>query len=198
MLHFLVPVASEPPKKRATYQDVLDAPPHMVAEVLDGELHLMQRPRLLHLLAGGGIGAFLFGTFQAGSGGPGGWWILDEPELHLGSDILVPDLAGWRRERLSPGEDDAFVSIAPDWACEILSPSTQRIDRVKKLPIYAREKVGHVWLVDPRDRTVEVFRHAGEGFALVGTFDGDQGLRAEPFDAVEIPPAFLWGGADAK
>lgn len=111
------------------------------------------------------------------------------------ADILVPDLGGWRAGRLIDLEDgdEAFITVVPDWVCEILSPGTLRIDRMKKMPIYAREKIGHVWLVDPRERTVEVFRHEGAGYVLVGTFGGDDAVRAEPFEAAEIPPAFLWG-----
>lgn len=169
----------------------------MTAEVLDGELSLMPRPRRSHLRSASGLGAFLFGAFQIGSGGPGGWTIIDEPELHLGPapDILVHDLGGWRAGRLVDSEevDEPFITVVPDWVCEILSPGTLRIDRMKKMPIYARERVGHVWLVDPQAKTVEVFRHAGTAYSLVGTFDGEQGLNAEPFEAATIPSAFLWG-----
>lgn len=190
-------MAGKPTPRRATYQDVLDAPENMTAEVIDGELHLMPRPRRAHLRAGTGLGSFLFGAYQVGSGGPGGWTIIDEPELHLGPepDILVPDIGGWRDGRLVDADDidEPFITVAPDWACEILSPGTARVDRMKKVPIYARERVGHVWLVDPREKTIEVLRLAGEGYSLVGTFGGDEGVRAEPFDATEIPPAFLWG-----
>jgi Uma2 family endonuclease len=183
--------------KRATYQDVLDAPEHMVAEILDGELHLMPRPRRAHLRSASGLGSFLFGAFQIGVGGPGGWTILDEPELHLGAepDILVPDLGGWHAGRLVDREDvdEPFITTVPNWVCEILSPGALRIDRMKKMPIYAREKVGHVWLVEPREKTVEVFRHQDNGYVLVGTFGGDEPVCAEPFDAATIPVAFLWG-----
>jgi Uma2 family endonuclease len=188
--------------RRATYQDVLDAPEHMTAEVLDGELHLMPRPRRAHLRAASGLGSFLFGAFQIGAGGPGGWTIIDEPELHLGSppDIVVPDIGGFRAGHLvdSDDSDEPYITVVPDWVCEIASPSTRRIDRMKKMPIYARERVGHVWLVDPVDCTVEVFRYEGTGFQLVGTYGGDGGVRAEPFDAAEIPPAFLWGKDPAR
>jgi Uma2 family endonuclease len=184
------------PKARATYQDVLNAPDDMIAEVLDGELHLMPRPKRRHLRTASGLGAFLFSAFEAGVNGPGGWTIIDEPELHLGADILVPDLGGWRDGRLpDDGEaDEPFITVVPDWVCEILSPGTLRVDRMKKMPIYARERVPHVWLVDPREKTVEVFRVAGSAYTLVGTFGGDDALVAEPFEALGIPPAFLWPG----
>ncbi len=190
-------MAAVPTKKRATYQDVLDAPEHMTAEVLDGELHLMPRPRRAHLRSATGLGAFLFGAFHVGTNGPGGWTIIDEPELHLGPepDILVPDLGGWRDGQLIDRDDidEPFITVVPDWVCEILSPGTLRVDRMKKMPIYRREKVPFVWLVDPRELTVEVFRLEGDSYALVGTFGGDDAVMAPPFEAVAIPPAFLWG-----
>jgi Uma2 family endonuclease len=149
------------------------------------------------------VGSFLVGAFDTGANGPGGWVILAEPELHLGPqpDILVPDLAGWREERY-PGDvddDDAFFTTAPDWACEILSDSTARVDRMKKIPIYARETIGHVWIVDPRDRTVEVLRLAEGRYLLIGTSGGDdQPFTLEPFEAVPIPPASFWGRPKRK
>ena len=176
---------------------MLDAPDHMVAEILDGELHLMPRPRRRHTENATSLGAFLKGAFDFGIHGPGGWRILAEPELHLGPepDIVVPDLAGWRDGRLIDRADidEAFITVVPDWLCEVLSPGTRRTDRMKKMPIYAREKVAHVWLADPGERTVEVFRFSKRQFTLVGTFGGDDPVRAEPFDALEIPPAFIWG-----
>jgi Uma2 family endonuclease len=186
-----------PLRKRATYADVLAAPEHLTAEVLDGELHLMPRPRRAHLRSASGLGSLLFSAFQAGVGGPGGWTIIDEPELHLGGepDIVVPDLGGWRAGRLvdKDNEDEAFITVIPDWVCEISSPSTRRIDRMKKMPIFAREKVPYVWLVEPLERMVEVFRLADTNYSLLGVYGGDDAVRAEPFDAVEIPPVFLWG-----
>lgn len=193
-------MATDPVRKRATYQDVLNAPPESRAEVLDGELHLLPRPRRAHLRSASGLGAFLFGAFHVGVGGPGGWTILMEPELHLGAepDVLVPDIGGWRAGRLVDRDDldEPFITVVPDWVCEVLSPGTLRIDRMKKMPIYAREGIAHVWLVDPRERTVEVVRHGGAGYTLVGTFGGEDAVTAEPFGEAAIPPAFLWGKQD--
>jgi len=189
-------MVAKPSKKRATYQDVLDAPEHLVAEILGGELHLMPRPRPRHSRNASALGAFLVTAFDFGLNGPGGWTILDEPELHLGPepDIIVPDIAGWREGRLASEDDEkAFNTVVPDWACEILSPGTKRIDRMKKIPIYAREGVAHVWLADPEERMIEVYRLAGREFTLLRTVGGDDPIRAEPFDAVEILPAFVWG-----
>ena len=194
-------MVGDPLRKRATYQDVLDAPDNMVAEVLDGELHLMPRPARRHTRSASTLGAFLVTTFDLGINGPGGWTILYEPELHLGPepDIVVPDLAGWREGRLVDREDldEPFITVVPDWVCEILSPGTRRTDRMKKMPIFAREQVGQVWLADPAERSVEVFRFDGPRFTLIGTYGGDDAIRAEPFEAVEIPPHFIWGRAPA-
>ena len=137
-------------RPRATYQDVLDAPPHRVAEVIDGVLYTNPRPAMPHALASSALEIDLGAAFQFGRGGPGGWWIVVEPELHLGDDILVPDLAGWRRTRMPSYPETAYSTLAPDWVCEILSPSTRRLDLEAKRPVYAREGVRHLWLVDPR------------------------------------------------
>lgn len=171
------------------------APAHVVAEIIAGELSLIPRPRMAHSIAASALGEELGPPFRRGRGGPGGWVILDEPELHLGPlpDVLVPDLAGWRRERV-PADFilDAAATLAPDWCCEVLSASTEKLDRGGKLAVYHREKVGHVWFVSPTLQTVEVLRRANPGWLLVATFEGDAVVRAEPFDAVEIDLAGLW------
>ena len=186
---------ANPARHRATYEDVLEAPPDVVAEVLDGELHLHPRPAAPHLLAASVLGMDLGAPFQRGRGGPGGWLIVDEPELHLGMDpdIVVPDLGGWRVEHLPELPSTPYFTIAPDWVCEVLSESTRRIDRVKKMPIYARERVAHVWLVDPTAQTVEVFRLDGESYRLVSTHAENETPRLEPFGAIELELAALWG-----
>jgi Uma2 family endonuclease len=186
---------ADPAKRRATYQDVLDAPVHMVAEVVDGELYTHPRPRPLHAEVASVLGMDLGSAFRRGRGGPGGWWILDEPELHLGPepDIIVPDLAGWRRARMSALPDEAYFSLSPDWACEVLSTSTAQLDRTRKVPIYAREKVPHVWLVDPDAKTLEIFELDGDTYRLAATHGGDAVVRAVPFDAIELELAALWG-----
>jgi len=183
-----------PARRRATYQDVLDAPPHQVAEVIEGVLYTNPRPSTPHANASSILGAELVPPFRRGKGGPGGWIILDEPELHLGAepDILVPDLAGWRRETLPELPDAAYLTIAPDWLAEVLSPSTHRLDRAQKLPIYGREKVRHVWLIDPGAQLLEVLRLDGETYRIVASHAGDEKVRAEPFDAIELEVAALW------
>ncbi len=168
-------------------------PEHVVGEILGGELHVMPRPAPRHARASSRLGGRLMPPFDEGNGGPGGWWILDEPELHLGDDILVPDLGGWRRERLDAMPETAWFTVAPDWVCEVLSPSTTRADRTKKLPIYARESVSFAWLVDPLARTLEVLRLESQRWVIVGAYAEDQVVRAEPFEAVGLPLASLWG-----
>ena len=122
---------------RATYQDVLDAPAHQVAEIVAGTLYTHPRPAPVHTIASSVLGGELNPPFHRGRGGPGGWWILDEPELHLGEDVLVPDLAGWRRERMPDRPDTPYFTLAPEWVCEVLSPSTRRVDLQEKRPVYA-------------------------------------------------------------
>ncbi len=164
------PIA-EAARRKATYEDVLAAPEHPVAEVLDGELYVHPRPARRHTRAASSLGARLLVEFDAGLDDVGGNWIsLHQPELHLEADILVPDLAGWRVENFpDDGEsDDPFFTVRPDWVCEVLSSSTARKDRVKKVPQFEREGVGFVWLVEPRDKTIEVLRLGASGYELCG------------------------------
>jgi Uma2 family endonuclease len=186
---------ADPAKRRATYQDVLDSPVHRVAEVIDGELYTHPRPRPRHALGAAGLAGELWGPYQRGRGGPGGWWILVEPELHLGSepDIVVPDLAGWRRERLPQLPDEAYFTLAPDWACEILSTSTAQLDKTRKLPLYAREKVAHVWLLDPDALTLEILELDGPTYRLLATHGGSDVVSGVPFTEIDLELAGLWG-----
>ena len=177
---------------RATYQDILDAPPHRVAEIVDGVLHTNPRPAMPHALATSSLGHDLSGPFQFGRGGPGVWWIIDEPELHLGEDILVPDLAGWRRERMPDYPDTAYSALAPDWVCEVLSASSRKLDLLGKRPIYAREGVRHLWLVDPVDRTLETFELRNGEWVPIGTAKNDAPVRIRPFEAVTFSLGDLW------
>lgn len=181
-----------PKKPRATYQDVLDAPEHVVAEIVDGELHVSPRPAGPHSVVSAALGYQLGPPFHHGHGGPGGWIVLVEPELHLGADIVVPDLGGWRRERMASVTHDAYFTLAPDWICEVLSRSTERLDRTAKLAVYAEAGVRHAWLVHPLWRTLEVLRlHDGKWLSLA-THAGDAHVRAEPFDAVQLDLSLLW------
>jgi Uma2 family endonuclease len=179
-------------RQPATYDDLLKVPDHLVAEILDGELYVSPRPAPRHAKASSGLGGALYGPFDRGRGGPGGWRILDEPALHLGHDVVVPDLGGWRWERLPRLPEEAFFPIAPDWVCEVISPSTAAMDRVKKLTIYAREAVPHVWLADPIAQTLELLRLDAGRWTIVSTWSGVDVVRAEPFEAIELDLTWLW------
>lgn len=180
-------------KARATYAEIVALPEHLVGEIIDGELVVSPRPAPRHAYSTSGVGMKLGPPFHFGDGGPGGWWILDEPELHLGEDVLVPDLAGWRRERMASLPRTAYFESAPDWVCEVLSPSTARHDRAGKLAIYAREGVGHAWLLDPIARTLEVFRREAGGWLLLAVHAGSARVRIPPFEAVELALVDFWG-----
>ena len=183
---------ADPARRRATYDDLLAVPEPLIAEILDGELVTQSRPAASHARAGSRLSGAL-GPFDREKGGPGGWVILYEPELHLGGDVLVPDLAGWRRARMPrvPLEASAF-ELSHDWVCEILSPRTAARDRIQKPAIYARENVGHMWLLDPALRTLEVFALDGATYRLAAGWRGDTVVRAAPFDAMELDLAELW------
>ena len=178
--------------RRATYQDVLDAPAHMVAEIIDGTLHTHPRPAPAHTVASSVLGGELGPPFHRGHDGPGGWWVLDEPELHLGEDVLVPDLAGWRRKRMPELPGTAYFTLAPDWVCEVLSSSTRKVDLHEKRPVYAREGVSHLWLIDPTDRALEAFElHDGQ-WLLIASAKDDEPVSIRPFDAITFSLGDLW------
>jgi Uma2 family endonuclease len=181
-------------RRRATYDDLLKLPEHLVGEIIDGELIVSPRPASPHAVASSAVGADLFGSFHRppGGSGPGGWWILDEPELHFGSDVLVPDLAGWRRERMPKVPNVPAFELPPDWVCEVVSPSTERVDRTRKLGIYARVGVPHAWLLNPLARTLEVLTLHDGKWLLTSTHAGDDHARAVPFDAVELDLSRWW------
>jgi Uma2 family endonuclease len=183
---------ADPAGKRATYEDLLAVREPLVAQILDGELITLPRPSFRHAHVSSLLGIDLGGPFQRGRGGPGGWIFLDQPELHFGDDVLVPDLAGRRRER-APDLAATWIAHAPDWVCEVLSPTTQRIDRARERPIYAREGVGHLWFVDPEAQTLEAHRRQETSWLIVSVFGGNERVRAEPFDAIELELAALWG-----
>jgi len=178
--------------KPASYQDIIDLPEHLVGEIIDGELYVQPRPAPRHAQSASSLGDELVSPFGKGRGGPGGWWILDEPELHLGTNVLVPDLAGWRRERMPKLPDTAWFELAPDWVCEVLSPGTAAKDRAKKMPLYAAEGVGHIWLVDPNARMLEVYQNTQGRWLLLGAFKEADEISAPPFDAISFNLSVLW------
>jgi Uma2 family endonuclease len=194
--------AAKKPPIRATYADLEAVPPNRVAELIGGVLHVMPRPAPRHARASSSLGVELGGPFDKGQGGPGGWWIFDEPELHFPDpapaepddiEALVPDLAGWRRERMPRLPVTAYFELAPDWICEVLSPSTEEIDRSEKMPIYLREGVKHAWLIDPIARTLAVYRNNLRRRWSKPEIHRDAArVRAPPFDAIELDLSALW------
>lgn len=176
----------------ATYADLFNLPENVIGEIVNGRLITQPRPAPKHARAYSSLGAELTGSFDFGRNGPGGWWILDEPELHLGYDILVPDIAGWRRDRMPTLPETAFFELPPDWICEILSPATARVDRVEKLPIYAANGVKHAWLVDPDLRTLEVFENQSGKWLLLTVLEHNAAVAQAPFDAVSFDLGALW------
>ena len=177
---------------RATYQDVIDAPAHRVAEIVAGTLHVSPRPGSLAALAKTRLSAVLGRAFDRRGAGPERWWIFHEPELHFGEDVLVPDVTGWRCERMPELSTTDYVTLAPDWACEVLSAETRRLDLHGKRPIYAREGVTHLWLVDPTDHTLEAFELRKGEWVLIATAKDDDPINIRPFDAITFSLADLW------
>lgn len=179
-------------ERAATYEDLLAVPEHLVAEILFGRLVTHPRPAPRHVVAGSALGAALAGPFQFGRNGPGGWLFMDEPELHLGKHVAVPDLAGWRRERLPRLPDTAWIDVPPDWICEVLSPSTERYDRGDKRVIYADAGVAHVWHVDPVLKMLEVFELREDKWLLLGVFHDNAEVAAAPFARASFSLGLLW------
>jgi Uma2 family endonuclease len=187
------PMPRVPPFDReATYADLERLPDTFVAELAEGWLYASPRPAPRHATASSQLGVVVGRQLSLGRRTPGGWRILDEPELHLGRDVLVPDLAGWRRERMPRLPETAYFALAPDWVCEVVSPPTAEFDRQTKLRIYARERIGHAWLIDPVARTLEVWRLETGAWVNAGTFAGDATVCAEPFGEVAVDLAELW------
>ncbi len=182
----------EPERQIARYADLMNLPEHVVGEIINGELFTHPRPSPRHTAASSALTMEIGGPFHRGKGGPGGWWILDEPELHLGNDIIVPDIAGWRRERLPNLPDTAWFELAPDWVCEVLSPSTARQDRMVKMPSYAAHEVLYCWLIDPVAKTLEAFKLEQGRWMLQASFVGEAEVAIEPFDSVSFPLQALW------
>jgi Uma2 family endonuclease len=186
-------MSDRPPRREASFEDLKSVPSHRVGEIVGGELYVSPRPSPLHSRVSFRLAQALppFEEKPAG-GGSGGWVLLFEPELHLSGEALVPDLAGWRRERLPEPPDTAALKVAPDWVCEVLSASTEALDRGRKMGSYAREGVKHLWLMDPRSRLLEVYRLEQGRWVRLSAFVGDSLVRAEPFEAIELRLSVLW------
>lgn len=187
-------------KTKATYEDLYSIPEHTTGEIIDGELVVTPRPSRKHVYTATALGGEITSPYQFGRGGPGGWIILVEPEIKLADAIVVPDLAGWKRERFPVSEESNWISVVPDWVCEILSPTTFRTDKVKKMPLYARHAVAHIWLIDPAAMTLDAFRlepvpepaHESGRWLLLGSYAEKDRVRVEPFEALEIKLEDLW------
>jgi Uma2 family endonuclease len=184
------------PKKTDPYSELLNLPENLVGEIINGELHTQPRPAGPHASASSVLGMDIGSAFHRGRGGPGGWWIIDEPEIHFVRDleVLVPDLAGWRRERMPGLPQDHRFEIVPDWICEVLSPSTMKKDRMLKMKVYARHGVAYLWLLDPLAKTLETFTLENSRWTVTGLHTGEDEVRAPPFDAVPLKLGDLWAG----
>ncbi len=184
---------TEPADKRATYDDLLNIPENMTGEIVDGELIVTPRPSRKHGYVAYSLGGRLTPSYQFGEGdGPGGWIFISEPEIAFGEDILVPDVAGWKRERFPVEEDHNWISVRPDWVCEVLSPSTAKMDKTGKMPVYARFGVPHLWLIDPIAKTLDAFRLESGKWVVIGLYVQNDKVRVEPFEEVLIDLSDLW------
>jgi Uma2 family endonuclease len=180
-------------RKNAVYEDLYTIPENMTGEIIDGDLYAHPRPARRHIYAASALGVRVSAPYQFGDGGgPGGWIILYEPEIGLGGSILVPDFAGWKRERYPDDEGTSWISIAPDWVCEVISLSTARVDKVRKMPIYARNGVAYAWLVDPVLKTLDAFRLEAGRWMLLGSHGENDCVRVEPFQELELNLGDLW------
>jgi Uma2 family endonuclease len=183
---------ANPAKKHATYEDLKAVPSNFFAEILGGDLVTHPRPIARHESASKGLGIKIANPFQYEPSGRGGWIFLDEPELHLGFDVVVPDLASWRKENSTTLAEKSFIETSPDWVCEILSPSTERYDRGIKRRIYAEAGVQYLWLVNPQEQVLEAFKLMGKDWLLIGTVIAGQEVSIEPFNAISFPLSVLF------
>ncbi|MFL5318949.1 MAG: Uma2 family endonuclease [Myxococcaceae bacterium] len=181
------------PNRPATYADLEALPDNVVGELIDGELFASPRPGPRHAQVIGVLNALLWTHLQSASADrPSTWRFLIEPELHFGPNAVVPDVAGWRASRMPTLPETAFIELAPDWICEVASPSTAKLDRKKKLPLYAKAGVNHVWLVDPAIRTLDALQRDGKRWLLLGTWSDDDRAAIEPFSELELDLSALW------
>lgn len=178
--------------KQATYEDLLSVPENQVGEIIDGKLYSQPRPPPKHARAYSALGYSIGGPFDGGINGPGGWWIIDEPELHIQGHVLVPDLAGWKRDRMPNLPDSAWFEQVPDWVCEILSPTTASKDRTIKMPVYAEIGVQYLWLIDPDLRTLEVYQLENQRWSLMASLKDDDNVSQVPFDSISFSLDGLW------
>ncbi|HLK99525.1 MAG TPA: Uma2 family endonuclease [Myxococcaceae bacterium] len=179
---------------QATYSVLNALPKGWVGEIVEDELVASPRPLAAQTRAAFMLGVELGEQLDPRRGGNGRWCFLRAPELHLGRDVLVPDLAGWRRDRVTqpPEPSEPFLTVAPDWVCEVVSPVTLSLDRVRKLPLYAQHGVSCAWFIDPEARTLEVFQRLKRGWLFAASYEGDALVRAEPFSSLSLELGALW------
>lgn len=185
---------SRPAHIQCLYEAIEALPEGVIGELINGQLHTQPRPAGPHALVASNLGADLINPFSRGRGGPGGWWIIDEPEAHFirNKELVVPDVAGWRRERMPSVPEDQRFEVVPDWVCEVLSPSTASKDREVKMPLYARYGVDYAWIIDPRTRCLQAFERRGEDWFEVATFGSGEAICAPPFQAVTLEADAPW------
>lgn len=183
---------AEPAKKEATYDDLYSISDNMTGEIIDGELIVTPRPSRKHIYTASALEVKIGAPYQFGEGGPGGWIILVEPEIRFSTNFLVPDLSGWKRERFPVEEETNWISVAPDWVCEVLSPGTAREDRVKKMSIYASHFVPYYWLIDPSEKILETLKLEEGKWIITGVFCEGESVRAEPFPEIAVDLGSLW------
>ena len=174
------------------YKELCDLPSNVVGEIINEELVVMPRPASKHARASSALGMLIGGPFDLGNNGSGGWWILFEPELRFPDDVIVPDIAGWEKERMPVYPDVKQFELSPDWVCEILSPSTARYDRISKIQIYAENKVPYYWIVDPLNKILEILVLNGKTYKLSFVFDKNSLVKAPPFEELEFNLGSLW------
>ena len=184
----------QPELQPTLYARLQSLPEGLTGEILNGQLHTQPRPSGLHALVESNLQVEIGGPFGKGRGGPGGWWIIVEPEVHLlrDAEVVVPDLAGWRRERMPQVPEDHRFEVVPDWVCEILSPSTDSKDREIKMPIYVHYGVAYLWLLNPRRRTLEAYALRDGQWHAIAKATGEETVAAPPFEALQLELGALW------
>lgn len=183
------------PAPQPTLYELLEALPEgLTGEILNGQLHTQPRPSWAHGRASDRLNRSIGRSFDDALDGPGGWWIVAEPEVHFVRDraVAVPDLAGWRRQRMPNPPEGHRVEVVPDWICEIMSPSTASKDREIKMPLYAHYGVQYAWLVDPKARTLEAYQLEGGAWREIGRFTGADQVAVPPFEALTLDLSGLW------
>lgn len=184
-----------PTRNSASAEDAFaNAPSNLRAELLHGTVLMAPAPAPLHQVHVAELLRRLSGYDRRGRGptDPGGWLIVPDPEVDLGEapDKFRPDVAGWRFERATFSLREPAITVAPDWVCEVLSPSTETIDRAIKAPLYASYGVEWLWLIDPEDCSIEVFHNDRGTFRPTHTFRASSAGSLPPFEGAPMSQFF--------